>query len=209
MSPYLLPLAFIAVVYFAMIYLNERYGLFADDHFPSTAAKVAAYLWLGVLLFFLTLEVTASARHVTTKSELARMPFWQLFLLHAVLAVFLLGWWLLTKRPPIGKFLNLSGGNKGELVMIGFAVGVGGWAITMVVALLVAGILMASGLLPHKPEISPMVAWMATLPLWKKAMIVLSAMTRMPCRSSSEIRLHSRLAQAVESSAAASTSSPA
>src|SRR5512140_2238379 len=98
MIHYILPLTFIAIVYVAMIVMNERYHLFATDAFPSTAAKVAAYVWLGMLLFFLSVEVIGSSRHVPTARELARVPFYSLFLLHGVLIVFLLGWWLLTKR---------------------------------------------------------------------------------------------------------------
>jgi hypothetical protein len=60
MSPYLLPLGFIALVYIAMIVLNERYGLFAADRFPSFGAKIAAYAWLGLLLFGLTITVIIS-----------------------------------------------------------------------------------------------------------------------------------------------------
>lgn len=177
MNPFLLPMIFIAVVYAAMIFLNERYHLFATDHFRSVTAKVIAYVWLGLLLFGLTVEITASSMHVPTKSELARVPFWQLFLLHAILVVFLIGWWLLTDRPPIGRFLNIRGGNSGEMLLTGFAVGVGGWLFTIAIALMIGAILAASGLMPTKPTVSPMIGWMAAMPLWKKATIVLSAMT--------------------------------
>jgi len=177
MTQYALPLIFIAIVWIAMIVLNETVHLFATDRFPSTAAKIAAYIWLGLLLFGLAIEITASAHHVPTKAELARVPFWQLFLLHAILVAFLAGWWLLTGRPPLRQFLNLRRGNSGEMVMAGLAVGVGGWIFTLLVAAMVAAILAASGLMPVKPTISPMIGWMVALPLWKKAMIVLSAMT--------------------------------
>lgn len=177
MNPFLLPLIFIAIVWIAMIVLNERFNLFASDHFPSPIAKVAAYIWLGLLLFGLVIEITASALHTPTKSELAHVPFWQLFLLHAILVVFLVGWWLLSGRPPLRRFLNLSGEHGGEMVLTGFAVGVGGWIFTLLIAAMVAAILAASGLMPAKPQVSPMIGWMAALPLWKKAAIVLSAMT--------------------------------
>lgn len=177
MHPYLFPVAFIAVVYFAMIYLNERYALFASDHFPSVTAKLIAYVWLGLLMFGLVIEVTASSMHVPTTQELARVPFWQLFLLHAILVAFLAGWWLLTGRPPLAKFLNLRRDDAGEMVLTGFAVGVGGWIFTLIAAALIVAILAASGLIPVKPTISPMIGWMAALPLWKKATIVVSAMT--------------------------------
>ena len=103
MSHYVLPLAFIAIVYIAMIVLNEVYGLFATDRFPSPGAKVAAYAWLGLLLFGLAILVIGSALHVPTASELAKIPFYSLFLLHGVLIVFLIGWWLTDRATAAAR----------------------------------------------------------------------------------------------------------
>jgi membrane protease YdiL (CAAX protease family) len=167
MSHYVFPLLFIALVCVAMIWLNERYGLFAMDRFPSHPAKVAAYLWLALVLFGLTFLIVGSALHTPTAKELARVPFYSL----------LAGWWLLTGRPPLREFLSLRGGRTGEMVMTGFAVGVGGWIATIIFALLLAAILKATGLLPAPPQPPPMIAWMAALPAWKKLLVVLSAMT--------------------------------
>ncbi len=174
---YILPLAFIAVIYIAMIVMNERYRLFSTDHFSSPVTKTLAYLWLAVLMFGLAILVTGSSLKTPTAVELARVPFYSLFALHAILIIFLLGWWLLTQRPPIGEFLSIPRHGNGEAVLTGFAVGVGGWIVTLSVALVIALILSASGLIPKNPHPSPMVGWMAALPLWKKGVIVLSAMT--------------------------------
>jgi membrane protease YdiL (CAAX protease family) len=92
--------------------------------------------------------------------------------------VFLLGWWLLARRPPVSAFLNIPGARFGEAVMTGFAVGVGGWVLTLGLAVIIALILMATGVIPkNPPQPSPMIGWMAALPLWKKGLIVFSAMT--------------------------------
>lgn len=172
-----IPLAVIAIVYAAMIWMNERYALFAADHFRSTAAKVGAYIWLGLLLFVLTVEIVGSALRTLTPKELAHIPFYTLFGLHAILLIFLIGWWLLAGRPRIADFLNLRTADAGEMVMTGFAVGVGGWIFTLILAAMIVAIAAASGLIPATPKPSPMIGWMATLPLWKRGMIVLSAMT--------------------------------
>ena len=177
MTHYLVPLLFIAIVYVAMIALNERYRLFGCDRFPSEGAKFAAYAWLGLLMFGLAILIIGSAMHVPTASELAKIPFYSLFLLHAVLIVFLAGWWLLTGRPPLREFLNLRRGDGGEMVMIGLAVGVGGWIFTIIAAVLIVLILNAAGVMPKPQQPPPMIAWMAALPLWKKGLVVLSAMT--------------------------------
>jgi uncharacterized protein len=177
MHHYIFPLIFIALVYVLMIVMNERYRLFSVDHFSSPLMKLIAYLWLGILMFGLAILVTGSSLKTPTARELARVPFYSLFGLHAILFVFLLGWWLLTRRPPIGEFLNIPRRGNGEAVLTGFAVGVGGWIFTLSIALIIGLILTASGLMPKNVQPSPMVAWLAALPLWKKAVIVLSAMT--------------------------------
>jgi membrane protease YdiL (CAAX protease family) len=177
MTHYILPVAFIALVYMAMIVMNERYRLFAADDFSSPVMKVLAYLWLALLMFGLVILITGSSLKIPTAKELAHVPFYSLFGLHAILLVFLFGWWLLSGRPPLGEFLNIPSKGNGEAVLTGFAVGVGGWIFTLCVALMIGLILAASGLIPKNPQPSPMVAWMAALPLWKKGVIVLSAMT--------------------------------
>jgi membrane protease YdiL (CAAX protease family) len=177
MSHYLIPFLFIGVVYVVMIGLDLRYGLFSVDRFPNDGQRLGAYIWLALLLFGLVFLIVGSALHTPTARDLARTPFYSLFTLHGILIVFLFGWWLLSGRPPLREFLNLGGGRTGEMVMTGFAVGVGGWIFTIIVALLIAVILSATGVMPPQAQPPPMIAWMAALPLWKKALIVLSAMT--------------------------------
>jgi membrane protease YdiL (CAAX protease family) len=177
MHHYVFPLIFITLVYVAMIVMNERYRLFSVDHFSSPVMKGIAYLWLGILMFALVILITGAALRTPTAHDLARTPFYQLFGLHAILFIFLFVWWLLTQRPPIGEFLNIPRRGNGEAVLTGFAVGVGGWIVTISIALIIGLLLMASGLMPKNPPASPMIGWMAALPLWKKGVIVLSAMT--------------------------------
>ena len=178
MSPFVLPLTFLGLVYAAMIIGNERFHLFAQaDHFPSPTRKYFAYAWLGLFLLVLGVLITASSQRIPTAHELEHVPFYSLFSLHAILIVFLVVWWLLSGRQRLDEFLNIRSDRSGELVMGGFAIGVGGWIFTIVMALLIAAFLSAAGLMPKNPQPSPMIAWMAALPLWKKATIVLSAMT--------------------------------
>lgn len=176
MSPFLLPFLFLLVVYVAMVAANERWGLFAVDRF-TPGAKVFAYVWLAALLFLLGFLVVGSSLRQPTQSELAKLPFYSLFSLHWILLVFLAGWWLAAKRPPLGAFFNFQPKGNGEAVMTGFAVGVGGWILTIVFAITLGAILSATGLMPKAPKPSPMIGWMAALPLWKKAVVVFSAMT--------------------------------
>jgi membrane protease YdiL (CAAX protease family) len=170
------PLIFIGIVYVGIIVMNERYGIFRCDHFPSPAAKYGAYVWLGLIMFLLMFLVVASSQRVPTAQELARAPFYTLFLLHAILIVFLIGWWLLTRRPPIREFLNIRR-PYAQSIFGGFAVGLAGWIVTIALAATIALILRQTGILPKDMQPPPMIAWMANLPAWKKALVVLSAMT--------------------------------
>jgi membrane protease YdiL (CAAX protease family) len=177
MNPYLLPMIGIAVIYFAIVIANERWDLFRCDRFASPAMKYLAYAWLGVLFLLLTVLVTGGALHTPTPKEIAATPFWSVFILHIILVIFLAGWWLMSGRPPLREFLNIRRERTGEAAMAGFAIGIGGWIVTLVVAAAVVSILNAAGFMPKDLKPSPMIPWMAALPLWKKGLVVLSAMT--------------------------------
>jgi membrane protease YdiL (CAAX protease family) len=174
---YFISIAFVVVVWLAIIYLHERHGLLSCDRFSSPALKYFAYAWLGAFLILMAVLITGSALSPPTPKELASTPFYSLFSLHAILIIFLLGWWAASGRPGIREFLNIRHERPGEVLAIGVAVGVGGWILTIIVALLVALLLKGVGVLEEPPPPPPMIAWMAVLPIWKKALIVLSAMT--------------------------------
>jgi membrane protease YdiL (CAAX protease family) len=168
---------FALLVWLTIIFLNERHGLLSCDRFPNAGAKWFAYLWLGLLIVGMALIVTGSALAPQTARMLRQMPFYSLFAIHAVLVIFLLGWWLASGRPPMREFLNIRYERPAEVLAIGTAVGVGGWIITIVTALLVALLLRGIGAIDAAPEPPAMIGWMARLAIWKKALIVLSAMT--------------------------------
>jgi membrane protease YdiL (CAAX protease family) len=175
---YLIPLAAMAAVWLAMVILDLRFGFMrATDRFSSRAAQFTAYASLGVFLLLLTFLVVGSSMRVPTKEQLAKTPFYQLFSLHAILIIFLFVWWLLTNRPNLLDYLNIQRRDLGKAILTGCAVGVGGWIFTIMMALLVGSILMASGLMPKNTTPPPMIAWLVTMPLWKRGIVVLSAMT--------------------------------
>lgn len=177
MLPYAAALVFVVVVWLTIVFLNERYGFLSCDRFPTPVLKWIAYVWLGGFMAVLAVLVTGSALMPVTVKQLASAPFYSLFALHAILIIFLLGWWLLSGRPPLREFLNIRHERPAEVVAIGVSVGVGGWIFTLLAAMLVALLLKTVGLLPESPEPPAMIGWMAALPAWKKALIVLSAMT--------------------------------
>jgi len=174
---YTLSVGFVLIVWLAIVYLNERHQLLSCDRFPSAAAKYFGYAWLGAFFVLVAFLVTGSALTPVKPEQLAATPFYTLFAMHAILVVFLAGWWLITGGPALREFLNIRHERPAEVVAIGFAVGVGGWVFTIVAAMVVAMILQASGMLSGPAEPPAMIGWMANLPIWKKALIILSAMT--------------------------------
>jgi len=175
--PYIISITFVLIVWVAIVILNERHNLLSCDRFPSATLKWIAYVWLALFMVALAALVTGSALTPPTSKQLASVPFYSLFMLHMVLVVFLAGWWTLSGRPDLREFLQIRHERPAEVLAIGTAVGVGGWMLTLLMAMLVALGLQAAGLLDEPPDPPAMIGWMAVLPVWKKALIVLSAMT--------------------------------
>jgi uncharacterized protein len=172
-----LPIGVVTLGFVLLVWVNERYELFSSDRFPSRAARYGAYAWMAFFAIFLTALVVGSSTAPVEKADLSTLSFWSLFSMHLVLVVFLVGWWLLAGRPGMSHFLNLRREEPGTAVMLGVAIGVGGWAITIALAMAVGAVLSQFELLPQDLEPSPVVPWMAALPAWQKATIVFSAMT--------------------------------
>lgn len=174
---YAVTTGFVLLVWLAIVFLNERYALLSCDRFPSPLMKWVAYLWLGGFMAGMALLVTGAALHQPTARQVAQMSFVDIFTMHGILILFLLGWWVLTGAPPLREFLQIRHERPGEVVAIGLSVGVGGWVITIVTAALVALLLQATGVMKEPPPPPAVIPWMAALAWWKKALIVLSAMT--------------------------------
>jgi membrane protease YdiL (CAAX protease family) len=170
-------IALMVSIWLAIVILNEKVRLLSSDHFRSAAARYFAYAWLGLFLVLLGVLVAGAAQNPARAKDLARAPFYALFGLHAILIIFLLGWWVAVGMPSLIEFFNIQRGRSGEAIMIGLAVGVGGWIFTIGVAVMIALILRAIGFLPEDAQPSPMVGFLAALAWWKKIAIIASAMT--------------------------------
>ncbi|MGZ5473937.1 MAG: CPBP family intramembrane glutamic endopeptidase [Thermoanaerobaculia bacterium] len=174
---YTLSGGFALLVWIAIVFLSERSNLLSCDRFANDIVKWVAYVWLGLFLVGIALIVTNAALTPATPKQLEGMPFYSLFSMHGILVVFLLGWWLLSGAPSLREFLQIRHERPAEVAAIGISVGVGGWVITIVMAMIIGLILQATGALDTPPEPPAMIGWMANLALWKKALIILSAMT--------------------------------
>lgn len=177
MSPFVVAsLVLVTLAWLAIVILNERWNLLSCDRFPNAAVKWFAYVWLGLFMIGIAVLVAGAATRPPGARDLENLPFYSLFQMHLILMVFLIVWWLISGVAPLKEFLNIRHERPLEVIAIGIAVGVGGWAFTLMLAMIVGMLLQASGVQPPE-ELPPMIGWMAALPWWKKALIVLSAMT--------------------------------
>ena len=161
----------------AIIALNETKGLLSHDRFASKGYRYAAYALLTGLLVIMTALVATASRQPATASDLAAMPFWSLFTMHIILVVFLACWWLVAGRPALGSFFNLRKEDAGLETLWGIAIGVGGWMLTVTVALAIGLAVQAFGGMDEPMHPPAAISWMAALPWYKKLAIVFSAMT--------------------------------
>jgi membrane protease YdiL (CAAX protease family) len=157
----------------AIVFMAARKGSFVRDAFPSAFRRRAA-----LVLLFLCLIVTVllPAGGMGRAPDISRLRFIQVFAVQAVLATFLLGWWLLAGRPPVSEFLALN--SKAPLAEAGVGVSLGliGWALTLLVGVGTALFLSFFGF-DGARAIPPLVKWIAALPPLQRGLIVLSAMT--------------------------------
>lgn len=159
-----------------VILLDQRYGILSSDRFPSERARWTAYGWFGLFLFLVSFSVIGAAESGGTPN-LESMQFWSIFSMHVILLAFLFGWWLLAGREPIRQYLNLHTDELPQSIGIGIAAGVGGWLLTITIALIAGFIAQEAGLLPEDLKPAPMIVYLANLTIWQKLLIVFSAMT--------------------------------
>jgi membrane protease YdiL (CAAX protease family) len=160
-----------------LIALNERLGLLSQDRFPAKSYKLGAYAAIVALFGLLAFLVSASSQAPATAEQLSNMPFWSLFTMHAILLVFLVVWWALTGRPGLRGFFSIRRESFVDDTLAGLALGVGGWFVTISIAIVVGLVLEAMGGIGDDVSPPAAISWMAALPVWKKCLIILSAMT--------------------------------
>src|SRR5262249_36478019 len=115
-----------------LVALADRKRLFAVDAFPTPFRKrVALALLALVLCATVLLPAAAGATAVDTKS----LRFVQVFSGQALLAAFLLAWWLLAGRPRLADFLALRSQRPLLDAGTGVCLGLIGWTLTVVVGL--------------------------------------------------------------------------
>ena len=157
----------------AIVIVADRKGAFRRDAFPSAFRKRVALLLLVLVLVVTALLPAASGGHAT---DVSTLRFSRVLAVQAILAGFLLGWWLLSGRPPLASFLGLDTRRPVAEAGAGIALGLIGWTLTIVVGLAAALLFHVLDYDPHR-AIPPLVAWLAARPAAQRGLLVLMAMT--------------------------------
>ena len=124
----------------AILAVADARGCFRRDLFGTPLRKAAA---LTLLFLVLVATVLLPATESGIPIDTSRLSFGGVFLVQALLAGFLAGWWLLSGRPPLREFLALT--SRRPLVEAGAGVCLGliGWVLTLLVGLLAITVVLA------------------------------------------------------------------
>ncbi len=158
---------------FAIVFVADRRGAFRGDLFSSPWRKRLALLALALVLVATTLLPAAAGGRAP---DISSLRFSQVFAVQALLAFFLLAWWLLSGRPSPASFLGLDSKRPGTEAGAGVALGFIGWTLTIVVGIGAALLFHAFDYEPHH-AVPPLVNWLASRPAAQRGLLVLMAMT--------------------------------
>jgi membrane protease YdiL (CAAX protease family) len=157
----------------AIVVVADRKGAFRRDVFSSPWKKRAAlFLLVLVLVVSALLPAAAGGR----SPDVSTLRFSQVFAVQAVLAGFLLGWWLLSGRPRLRSFLGLDSERPLAEAGAGVALGLAGWTLTILVGVSAAVLFRVLDYDPHR-AVPPLVGWLASRPVSQRGLLVFLAMT--------------------------------
>ncbi len=149
---------------------------FDQDAFPTERRKTAG---LGLLVAVLLLCVVApfAAGLSGRPAEPKNLSPVSAFALHAIFLAFLVAWYALSGRKPIVDFLKIRTDRPVRLLLAGFPIAAFAWGISICGMLAVqwaAAVVGPAG--ASRPQMSPIIPWIVSLPVGFKVAIVASAM---------------------------------
>lgn len=157
-------------------------AVFAQDGFTSPGRRAAAVALLGAVLL-LTVAVPFAVGFGGSQPEANELSFVSLFGVHAILALFLLCYYLLSGRGSIAEFLRLRSARPASDLTAGLFIGAAGWLLTILLAALFVGLwVLVKGAPPGGvsaapgSRVSPLIVWLIAQPVAVKIAIVCSAM---------------------------------
>lgn len=154
-------------------------AVFEEDGFEEPGRRaVAVGLLAGVLL--LTVAIPFAGGLAGAQPETKELSLVSVFAVHGMLLFFLACYYALSGRRSIADFLRIRSGHPAADLARGAAIGVAGWLLTIVTAIVLLGIwYVISHRFRGEAEggaISPTIVWLVSRPLGVKLAIVASAM---------------------------------
>lgn len=154
-------------------------AVFEQDGFVSGGRKAAALVLL-VLVLLLTVAIPFAGGMAGGQPDSKQLSLVSLFAVHAILIVFLLGYYLLSGRRSPLEFLGLSSPKPLADLSAGVLIGSAGWLFTMMAAVVGAALWLAvrarvAGV-SASSALSPTILWILAQPVWVRIAIVVSAM---------------------------------
>ena len=151
---------------------------FALDGFTEPWRRNTALALLAAVLL-LTVALPFAGGLSGGVPETKDFTFVTLFAVHAMLLLFLAGYYALSGQRSLWDFLKLRSARPPADLGAGFVIGFAGWLLTIVALLVVIGIwyvLRRQGVSAPAREVSPTILWLVAQPLAVRILIVLSAM---------------------------------
>jgi membrane protease YdiL (CAAX protease family) len=162
----------------AFLRTRARAVLLQDGFADPPRRAIALLLLAGVLL--LTVAIPFAAGLAGAQAEQRRLTLVSVFAVHAVLAVFLAAYYMLSGRRDLAGFLRLRSPRPLGDLSTGILVGAAGWLLTVLLAAAAIAVwLLIRGKPPEGTAgftLSPAIAWLVTRPVWLKIAIIVSAM---------------------------------
>jgi membrane protease YdiL (CAAX protease family) len=153
-------------------------AVFVADGLAEPARRAVAGGLLGAVLL-LTVAIPFAGGLAGGKPQTKHLTVVSLFAVHAILLLFLIAYYLLTRQSSWAEFLKLKSARPIADLSSGVLIGFAGWALTVCALLVVVVILYflrKNGLEATAGEVSPVIRWLHEQPLTIRLGIVLSAM---------------------------------
>lgn len=154
-------------------------ALFAEDGFEEPGRRAVAMGLLGGVLL-LTVAIPFAGGLAGTQAETKELSLVSVFAVHGMLLFFLACYYALSGRRSVAEFLKLRSERPASDLARGAAIGVAGWLLTIVTAVVLLGVwyLVSRRLGTDSGggATSPTIVWLVSRPLGVKLLIVASAM---------------------------------
>lgn len=183
MTPAALALPLSAVVTFLLL-RRTTWPRLVVEPFPNPLRRHTALVLLVVVLALASFAPLIAFDVAQPDAQsLGEIGFSSLFLAHALLAAFLLLWWVLAGRPHPADFLHLrvEPGRLRTDLELGAAGGAAAWAVTMAVMAIVGTAVGAmeteAAEVASRGEVPEVVRWIVDRSAFERMLLILSAAT--------------------------------